>query len=47
MTGSGRLWPHDSGVGLTLEILKLPPLEKVKYIRPPIHEQNFVPEVYR
>jgi polyphosphate kinase 2 len=31
---------------LTPEILKLPPLEKVKYIRPPIHEQNFVPEVY-
>ncbi len=32
---------------LTPEPLKLPPLEKVKYIRPPIHEQNFVPEVYR
>ena len=31
---------------LTPEALKLPPLEKVKYIRPPIHEQNFVPEVY-
>ena len=32
---------------LTPEALKLPPLEKVKYIRPPMHEQNFVPEVYR
>ena len=32
---------------LTPEPLKLPPLEKVKYIRPPIHEQNFVPEVYK
>lgn len=32
---------------LTPEPLKLPPLEGVKYIRPPIHEQNFVPEVYK
>ncbi len=32
---------------LTPEPLKLPPLEKFKYIRPPIHEQNFVPEVYK
>jgi polyphosphate kinase 2 (PPK2 family) len=32
---------------LTPEALKLPPLEKVKYIRPPMHEQNFVPEVYK
>lgn len=32
---------------LTPESLKLPPLEKLKYIRPPMHEQNFVPEVYR
>jgi polyphosphate kinase 2 len=32
---------------LTPESLKLPPLEKLKYIRPPLHEQNFVPEVYR
>jgi len=33
---------HD----LTPEKLKLPPLEKSKYVRPPIHEQNFIPEVY-
>ena len=32
---------------LTPEPLKLPPLKDAKYIRPPIHEQNFVPEVYR
>ncbi len=32
---------------LTPEPLKLPPLEGVKYIRPPIQEQNFVPEVYK
>ncbi len=32
---------------LTPEPLKLPPLEKFKYIRPPMHEQNFVPEVYK
>ncbi|MBZ5666150.1 MAG: polyphosphate kinase 2 [Acidobacteriia bacterium] len=32
---------------LTPEPLKLPPLEAVKYIRPPIHEQNFVPELYK
>jgi polyphosphate kinase 2 len=32
---------------LTPKPLKLPPLDAVKYIRPPIHEQNFVPEVYR
>jgi polyphosphate kinase 2 len=32
---------------LTPQPLKLPPLERVKYIRPPIHEQNFVPEVYK
>jgi polyphosphate kinase 2 len=34
---------HD----LTPEPLKLPPLEKSKYVRPPIHEQNFIPEVYK
>ena len=28
------------------EPLKLPPLEKTKYVRPPMHEQNFIPEVY-
>jgi polyphosphate kinase 2 len=32
---------------LTPEPIKLPPLDKTKYIRPPIEEQNFVPEVYR
>jgi polyphosphate kinase len=32
---------------LTPEPLKLPRLEKSKYVRPPIDEQNFVPEVYR
>ncbi len=32
---------------LTPEPLKLPPLDAVKYIRPPIHQQNFVPEVYK
>ena len=32
---------------LTPEPLALPPLEKTKYVRPPIHEQNFIPEVYR
>jgi|SRR5450755_791992 polyphosphate kinase 2 len=32
---------------LTPEPLKLPPLDQLKYVRPPIHEQNFVPEVYR
>ena len=34
---------HD----LTPEPLKLPPLGKSKYVRPPIHEQNFIPEVYK
>ena len=32
---------------LTPKPMKLPPLEKSKYIRPPIHEQHFVPEVYK
>jgi len=32
---------------LTPAPLKLSPLDKVKYVRPPIHEQNFVPEVYQ
>jgi Uncharacterized conserved protein len=31
---------------LTPEKLKLPPLDKTKYVRPPIDEQNFVPEEY-
>ena len=34
---------HD----LTPEHLELPPLVKGKYVRPPIHEQNFIPEVYK
>ena len=32
---------------LTPEPLKLPPLEKSKYVRPPIQEQNFIPEIYK
>jgi polyphosphate kinase 2 len=32
---------------LTPEPLELPKLEKSKYVRPPIQEQNFIPEVYR
>lgn len=32
---------------LTPEPLVLPPLDKTKYVRPPIHEQHFIPEVYR
>ena len=32
---------------LTPEPLKLPPIAKTKYVRPPIDEQNFVPAVYR
>ncbi len=32
---------------LTPEPLELPPLEKTKYVRPPIQEQNFIPEYYR
>jgi polyphosphate kinase 2 PPK2 len=32
---------------LTPERLKLPPLDKTKYVRPPIQEQNFIPQVYR
>ena len=31
---------------LTPERLKLPPLDKTKYVRPPIQEQNIIPEVY-
>jgi polyphosphate kinase 2 len=29
------------------EKLVLPPLDRKKYTRPPIHEQNFIPAVYR
>jgi polyphosphate kinase 2 len=32
---------------LTPEPLKLPPLVKSKYVRPPIQEQNFIPDFYR
>lgn len=32
---------------MTPERLKLPSLDKSKYVRPPIHEQNFIPQVYR
>ncbi|MGA3069964.1 MAG: polyphosphate kinase 2 [Terracidiphilus sp.] len=32
---------------LTPEPLALPKLEKSKYVRPPIQEQNFIPEVYK
>jgi polyphosphate kinase len=31
---------------LTPKPMKLPPLDKSKYVRPPLHEQNFIPEVY-
>ena len=31
---------------LTPKPLKLPPLDNARYVRPPIHEQNFIPEVY-
>jgi polyphosphate kinase 2 len=31
---------------LTPKPLKLPPLDKTRYVRPPFEEQNFVPEVY-
>jgi polyphosphate kinase len=31
---------------LTPEKLKLPALDKTKYVRTPFHEQNFIPEVY-
>jgi polyphosphate kinase len=32
---------------LTPEPLKLPQLDKSKYVRPPMQEQNFIPEIYR
>jgi polyphosphate kinase len=32
---------------LTPKPLKLPRLEKTKYIRPPMHDQTFIPEMYR
>jgi len=32
---------------LTPKPMALPPLDRTKYIRPPITDQNFVPEFYR
>lgn len=32
---------------LTPEPITLPALDKTKYVRPPIDEQNSIPEVYR
>jgi polyphosphate kinase 2 len=32
---------------LTPEPMPLPPIKKSKYVRPPIQEQNFIPEVYK
>ena len=32
---------------LTHKPVKLPPVQDAKYIRPPIHDQTFIPEVYR
>ena len=38
------LMPYED---LTPKPMKLPPLDKSKYVRPPIQEQNFIPEVYK
>jgi polyphosphate kinase len=32
---------------LTPKPVKLPPVEKAKYVRPPLQDQTFIPEVYR
>ncbi|MGC2638091.1 MAG: polyphosphate kinase 2 [Acidobacteriaceae bacterium] len=32
---------------LTPEKIELPPIDKKKYTRPPFHEQNIIPEIYR
>jgi hypothetical protein len=32
---------------LTPEKLEMPALDRRKYTRPPIHEQNFIPALYR
>ena len=32
---------------LTPKAIPLPPVGKSKYVRPPIQEQNFIPEIYR
>jgi len=39
-----NLIPYED---LTPKSLKLPPLEKAKYIRPPMHDQTLIPVVYR
>jgi hypothetical protein len=31
---------------LTPQKLKLPALDKTRYVRPPFHDQNFIPEIY-
>jgi polyphosphate kinase len=32
---------------LTPKPMKLPPLDRSKYVRPPIEDQTFIPEVYK
>jgi polyphosphate kinase len=32
---------------MTPKPVKLPPLDKSKYVRPPMHEQHLIPEVYK
>ncbi len=32
---------------LTPERIKLPPIDRSKYVRPPITEQTFIPEIYK
>ncbi len=32
---------------LTPKTMKLPPVEKAKYLRTPLHDQTFIPEAYR
>jgi polyphosphate kinase len=39
-----KLIPYED---LTPKPLKLPPLDKTKYVRPPMQDQTFVPEKYR
>lgn len=39
-----NLIPYED---LTPKPLKLPPLGKTKYVRPPMQDQTFIPEVYR
>ena len=39
-----NLIPYED---LTPKPLKLPPLERAKYVRPPLQDQSFIPEVYR